>query len=106
MPDGVRIDIHKVGEVGRGLRTEVDGGFATTADRGGDPHRHGVQFGARLTPSPVITEAKNRYAQALADTDANLRAYHLAAGVLADAAGRRATATSGVGGGTSMLCTA
>lgn len=106
MPDGVRIDIDKVGEVGRGLRTEVDGRFATTADRGGDLHRHGVQFGARLTPSPVITEAKNRYAQALANTDANLRAYHLAAGVLVDAAGRRVTATSGVGGGTSMLCTA
>jgi hypothetical protein len=82
----VRIDTGKVGEVGRGLRTEADGGFSTAADRGADLHRHGVQFGSRLTPSPVITDAKARYAQALANTDANLRAYHLAAGVLADAA--------------------
>jgi hypothetical protein len=86
MPDGVQIDAGKVGDVGRGLRHEADAGFAATAQRGTSLHGHGVEFGARLTPSGVVTEAKNRYAQALAHTEANLRAYQVAAGVLADAA--------------------
>jgi hypothetical protein len=84
--DGVRINTDKVGDVGRGLRTDADGGFAAAADRGATLHQHGVEFGARLTPSAAVTEAKDRYAQALANTEANLRAHHLAAGVLADAA--------------------
>jgi len=86
VPDGLLIDTNGVGEVGRGLRAEADSGFAATADRGASLHRHGVEFGARITPSGVVTEAKQRYAQALANTEANLRAYHVAAGVLADAA--------------------
>lgn len=86
MPDGVEIDTDKVGDVGRGLRKEADGGFATAADRGAGLHEHGVEFGARITPSAVVTDAKNRYAKALADTEANLRAHQMAAGVLADAA--------------------
>jgi hypothetical protein len=86
MPDGVQIDTAKVSDVGRSLRSDADGGFAAAADRGSRLHRHGVEFGARITPSGVVTEAKNRYAEALANTEANLRAYHLAAGVLADAA--------------------
>lgn len=86
MPDGVQIDTGKVGDVGRGLRREADGGFAAAADRGTGLHGHGVEFGARITPSDVVTDAKTRYALALANTEANLRAYQVAAGVLADAA--------------------
>jgi hypothetical protein len=44
-----------------------------------------VVFGRRI-PSDVVLDAKQRYAQALEQTDANLRSYHLAAGVLADVA--------------------
>lgn len=86
MSDQVQIDTDRVGEVGRDLRTEADGGFADAAARGTALHGHGVEFGARLTPSTVVTDAKRRYAQALANTEANLRAYQTAAGVLADAA--------------------
>jgi hypothetical protein len=86
VPDGVQIDTDGVGDVGRGLRAAADSGFAANADRGASLHRHGVEFGARITPSSEVTAAKQRYAQALANTEANLRAYHVAAGVLADAA--------------------
>lgn len=86
MPDGVQIDTNGVGDVAQGMRSQADGGFAAAADRGSDLHRHGVGFGSRITPSSVVTDAKNRYAQALENTDANLRAYRVAAGVLADAA--------------------
>ncbi|GIF25745.1 hypothetical protein BJ973_004020 [Actinoplanes tereljensis] len=86
MPDGVQIDTDKVGEVGRDLQTDAESGFAVAADRGASLHRHGVEFAARLTPSSAATEAKIRYAQALANTEANLRAHHAAAGVLAGAA--------------------
>lgn len=86
MPDGVQIDTDGVGDVARGMRSQADGGFAAAANRGSDLHRHGVEFGSRLTPSSVVTDAKNRYAQALQNTEANLRAYQVAAGVLADAA--------------------
>jgi hypothetical protein len=86
MPDGVRIDTDVVGAVGRGLRDEADGGFAAAAMRGAGLHRHGVEFGARITPSAVVTDAKNRYADALAGIEANLRAHRTAAAALASAA--------------------
>ncbi|RZU48668.1 hypothetical protein EV385_0386 [Krasilnikovia cinnamomea] len=86
MPDGVQIDTDGVGDVAHGMRGQANGGFAEAAQRGTALHRHGVEFGARITPSSVVTEAKTRYAQALENTEANLRAYRLAAGVLAEAA--------------------
>jgi hypothetical protein len=86
VPDGVQIDTDGVDVVARGMRTQADGGFAAVADRGSELHRHGVEFGRRITASSVVTEAKQRYAQALENTEANLRAYHTAAGVLATAA--------------------
>ncbi|BFU44059.1 hypothetical protein [Krasilnikovia sp. MM14-A1004] len=86
MPDGVQIDTDGVGDVAHGMRGQADGGLADAAQRGATLHAHGVEFGARITPSSVVTEAKTRYAQALAHTEANLRAYHTAAGALADAA--------------------
>jgi hypothetical protein len=82
----VRIDTDAVGDVARGIRAEADSGFAASADRGTTLHRQGVDFGARLTPSATVTEAKQRYALALANTEANLRAYRAAARALADAA--------------------
>ncbi|GIE93294.1 hypothetical protein [Paractinoplanes rishiriensis] len=86
MSDGMRIDTERVGDVGRGLRIEANTGFADAADRGKILHGHGVEFGARLGSSSVVVEAQQRYASALANTEANLRAYHLAAGALATAA--------------------
>ena len=86
MADGVRIDTDGVNEFGRGLRTEADSGFADVAGRGVSLHGHGVEFGARMTPSAIVTDAKKRYAEALANTEANLRAHQTAAAVLADAA--------------------
>ena len=85
MPDGVRIDTAQVGDFAQGMRAQQDGGFASAADRGSDLHGHGVVFGRRI-PSNVVLDAKQRYAQALEQTDANLRSYHLAAGVFADVA--------------------
>jgi len=86
VPDGVQIDTEGVGDFARGMRTQANGGFAAAADLGAVLHGHGVEFGARITPSAAVTEAKQRYAQALAATEANLRAYQVAAGVLAGAA--------------------
>jgi hypothetical protein len=87
MADGVRIDTTQVGDFAQGLRAQQDGGFASAADRGTELHGHGVVFGHRI-PSDVVLDAKQRYARALEQTDANLRSYHLAAGVLADVAER------------------
>jgi hypothetical protein len=84
--DGVQIDTDKVGEVGRSLRAEADTGFADAASRGTKLHGHGVEFGAGMTPSATVGEAQQRYALALANTEANLRSYRDAAGVLAAAA--------------------
>jgi hypothetical protein len=86
MTDGVRIDTDAVDDVAKGMRAEADGGFAAAAERGATLHRQGVEFGARLTPSGAVTDAKRRYAAALANTEANLRAYRSAAAVLAEAA--------------------
>jgi hypothetical protein len=87
MADGVRIDTAQVGDFAQGLRAQQDGGFASAAERGTELHGHGVVFGHRI-PSDVVLDAKQRYARALEQTDANLRSYHLAAGVLADVAER------------------
>lgn len=86
MSDEVRIDTDEVGEVGRGLRGDADGVFADAAARGTALHGHGVEFGAGVTPSAIIKDAQQKYATALENTEANLRAYKVAAGVLADAA--------------------
>jgi hypothetical protein len=86
MPNGVRIDAGHVGDLGRDLRVEADRGFGDAARRGSVLHGHGVEFGSRLTASAAVTEAMRRYAQALANVEANLRAYQAAATVLADAA--------------------
>jgi glycerol-3-phosphate O-acyltransferase len=85
MPDGVEVQTGQVGEFARGLRLEAESGFAAAAERGADLHRHGVVFGASI-PGDTVLEVKNRYARALANTDANLRAYRRAADVFAEVA--------------------
>ncbi|MEU7901584.1 hypothetical protein [Actinoplanes sp. NPDC049118] len=87
MPHGVEVGTAQVGEFAKGLRLEADSGFAALAERGADLHRHGVVFGASI-PGGTVLEVKNRYARALADTEANLRAYRRAAVVFADVAER------------------
>ena len=85
MPDGVQIQTEQVSEFAQGLRAEADKGFASAADRGADLHQHGVVFGANIDSSTVL-EAKQRYGKALENTYANLKAYQMAAGILADVA--------------------
>jgi hypothetical protein len=85
MADGVEIDTDQVDDFGRGMRSQADKGFASAAGRGADLHAHGVVFGAAL-PGEVILAAKTRYAQALENTDANLRAYKEAAVIFAEVA--------------------
>ncbi|GIM91558.1 hypothetical protein [Paractinoplanes toevensis] len=86
MPDGVQIDTDGVNDFGRGMQQQTGDGFADIAGRGADLHRQGVGFGSRMTPSDIVTEAKARYAQALAHAEANLRAYQQAAGILSTVA--------------------
>lgn len=85
MPDGIQIDTEQVGEFAQGMRAEADKGFTSAADRGADLHQHGVVFGARI-PGDTVLDAKRRYAEALANTDANLRAYKQMAMIFADVA--------------------
>lgn len=85
MGDGVRIQTDQVGDFGKGLRQDAGGGFAAAAGRGAHLHRQGVGLGSRIDSGPIM-EAKQRYAEALAATDANLRVYPVAAGILADVA--------------------
>jgi hypothetical protein len=84
--DGVQIDTDGVGDFATGMRHQTDVGFAAAWQRGAALHAHGVEFGNKITSSSVITDAKQRYAQALENTEANLKTYHMAAGVLAEAA--------------------
>jgi hypothetical protein len=85
MGDGVQIQTDQVGDFGKGLRKDADGGFATAAGRGADLHRQGVGLGWKISAGPIM-EVKQKYASALAATDANLRVYPVAAGILADVA--------------------
>ncbi|MDT4992530.1 MAG: hypothetical protein QOH97_2422 [Actinoplanes sp.] len=85
VPDGVEIDTDQVHDFGQGMRAQVDQGFASAASRGAELHRHGVVFGAAI-PGDVVLEVKNRYAQALENTDANLRAFREAATIFAQVA--------------------
>jgi hypothetical protein len=85
MSDGVQIQTDQVTDFGKGLRQDADGGFASAADRGADLHRQGVALGSQINAGPIMG-VKQKYAEALANTDANLRLYPLAAGVLADVA--------------------
>jgi hypothetical protein len=85
MGDGVQIQTDQVRSFGDGLRSDAGEGFAAAAGRGADLHRLGVGLGSQINSGPIL-EAKQRYATALAATDANLRLYPLAAGVLADVA--------------------
>lgn len=85
MADGVEIDTEQVDDFGRGMRAQAGEGFASAAKRGADLHSFGVVFGAGL-PGEAILAAKTRYAQALENTDANLRAYEAAAEILAEVA--------------------
>ncbi|MFD0520296.1 hypothetical protein [Paractinoplanes durhamensis] len=73
------------------MQKEATDGFAEIAGRGADLHRQGVGFGARMTPSDIVTQAKVRYAEALAHSEANLRAYQTAAAVFAEVAEQIAT---------------
>jgi hypothetical protein len=85
MGDGVQIQTDQVGHFGQGLRKDADGGFAAAAGRGAGLHRQGVGLGAQINAGPIM-EVKHKYAAALAATDANLRVYPVAAGILADVA--------------------
>jgi hypothetical protein len=85
MSDGVQIQTDQVSDFGKGLRQDAGGGFASAADRGADLHRQGVALGSQINAGPIMA-VKQKYAEALASTDANLRLYPLAAGVLADVA--------------------
>jgi len=85
VPDGVEIDPKQVDQVAQDLRNQADSGLADTANRGADLHRHGVVFGASI-PGDTVLSAKQRYAKALENTDANLRAHQQMAGILASAA--------------------
>ena len=86
MADGVKIDTGQVGDFAKGMRSEATSGFSHAVTRGSDLHAHGVVFGASITTSDVVTQAKARYAAALEHTDANLRAYQQAAEIFADVA--------------------
>jgi hypothetical protein len=81
----VQIQTDQVGDFGHGLRKDADSGFAAAAGRGADLHRQGVGLGAQINAGPIM-EVKQKYAAALAATDANLRVYPVAAGILADVA--------------------
>lgn len=85
MGDGVQIQTDQVGSFGQGLRADADGGFAAAAGRSAHLHRQGVGLGAQINAGPIL-EVKQKYAAALAATDANLRVYPVAAGILADVA--------------------
>jgi hypothetical protein len=85
MADGVRIQTDQVSNFGKGLREDAGGGFAAAAGRGADLHRQGVGLGSQISAGPIMA-VKQRYADALAATDANLRVYPVAAGILADVA--------------------
>ncbi|WP_306216367.1 hypothetical protein [Actinoplanes sp. RD1] len=82
MADGVRIETGQVADVAAGLAADADEGFASAEARAAALHAHGVVFGAAV-PGGTMLAAKERYARALAYTDANLRAYRRMAAVLA-----------------------
>ena len=86
MADGVEIDTGQVGDFAKGMRSEADSGFSQAANRGTRLHSHGVPFGANITMSDIVQQAKGRYAVALANTEANLRAYQQAAEIFASVA--------------------
>ncbi|MEV4707916.1 hypothetical protein [Actinoplanes sp. NPDC049316] len=85
MPDGVQIQTDQVNEFAQDLRADADKGFASAADRGADLHAHGVVFGKSI-PGDTVLDAKNRYAEALANTEANLREYRRMAVIFAEVA--------------------
>ena len=85
MGDGVQIQTDQVGDFGKGLRKDADGTFAAAAGRSADLHRQGVGLGNQINAGPIM-QVKQKYADALAATDANLRVYPVAAGILADVA--------------------
>lgn len=87
MADGVRIETKSVTGVAASLRADVDDSFASAVARGAGLHAHGVVFGAGL-PGEAVLDARERYGQALAHTDANLRAYRRTAAFLAAEADR------------------
>ncbi|WP_305789446.1 hypothetical protein [Symbioplanes lichenis] len=82
MADGVRIETGQVAEVASKLAADADEGFASAVARSATLHAHGVVFGAAV-PGGTMLAAKERYARALAYTDANLRAYRRMAALLA-----------------------
>ncbi|MEV6633387.1 hypothetical protein AB0M54_21840 [Actinoplanes sp. NPDC051470] len=86
MADGVEIDTGQVGDFAKGMRSEAATGFNQVANRGTRLHSYGVPFGSRITMSDIVQQAKGRYAVALSNTEANLRAYQQAAEIFADVA--------------------
>ncbi|MFG1609969.1 hypothetical protein [Actinoplanes sp. NPDC049265] len=86
MADGVEIDTGQVGDFAKGMRSEAVTGFSQAANRGTRLHAHGVPFGAQIEGSLIVQQAKGRYAVAVANTEANLRAYQEAAELFAGVA--------------------
>jgi hypothetical protein len=85
MSDGVNIDTDGVASVGKDIRSDAQGGFADAAQRASVLHGYGVEWGTKIYHGP-IAEAKDKYAEAIEYTEANLRTYPKAAAALADVA--------------------
>ncbi len=85
VPDGVRIQTAEVHDFANRVRSDADSGLSDAAQRAAALHGQGVVFGHSIA-SPVFVAAKDRYAKALENTEANLRAYVAMARALSDAA--------------------
>lgn len=72
MVDGVRISAERVAGQARELGN--DQGFDEVARLGAELRGHGIIFGTNLSGEPSRI-ARQKYADALAGTEANLRAY-------------------------------
>ncbi|GAA2561451.1 hypothetical protein GCM10010435_36480 [Winogradskya consettensis] len=85
MPDGVQIRTDQVTDFATGIRADAADGFRSAASRAAALHHHGVVF-ATAIPGDATLLAKQRYAQVLENTEANLREFRRAAALFAEAA--------------------
>lgn len=87
VPDGVRIQTDEVHDFASKVRKDADSGLTSAAQRGRALHGEGVVFGQNIE-GDIIRAAKAKYAEALQNTEANLRTYVMMARILADAAAK------------------